>query len=120
MLPFTELPQSVIDELSLYVKIQTPNILEYAFSDIEQTNTEYNTHLIWHDSDAWFVAHDIHVFQSGDRNKFEWCYYSAQHILNLQDAVKQLKYLKSRYINEYKAYKELKQTKRLSNLKEDF
>lgn len=117
---FTELPQSVIDEFNLYVKIQTPNVLEYAFSDIEPSNTAYNTHLIWRDSDTWYVANNIHIFQSGDKNKFEWCYYSAQHILNLKDAVKQLKYLKSRYIEEYKAYKEYKQNKRLSNLKEDF
>lgn len=42
MLPFTELPTSVIKELGLYVIVNTPNILEYDFIDIgTQKNKKY-------------------------------------------------------------------------------
>lgn len=118
MLPFTELPQNVIDVLGLYVKIQTPNILEYAFTDIQQTNEAYNSHLIWRDSDAWYVAHDIYVFRTQD--KFEWCYFSADQIFSVGEAILKLKQLKFNYISALKRYKESIQTKRLSKLSEDF
>ena len=118
MLPFTELPQSVMDELGLCVKIKTPKMLEYEFTDIVQNNTKYNAHLIWCDSGAWYVAHDIYVFHT--QNKFEWCYFSADRIFTLQDAIIKLKQLKFNYIEAVKRYKESQQTKRLSSLKEDF
>lgn len=118
MLSFTELPQSVIKELGLYVKINTPNILEYDFIDIAQKNESYNTHLIWCDTSSWHIAHDIHVFKTSD--KFEWCYYSADQIFSLEDAITQLKYLKSKYMETFKRYKECQQNKRLTKLSEDF
>ena len=34
MLPFNELPPSVMKELGLYVKVNTPKIFEYDFIDI--------------------------------------------------------------------------------------
>lgn len=82
MLPFTELPQSVIDELGLYVRFKFPKFLEYDLIDITQTNESYNTHLIWHDDTAWHIAHDIHVFKTSD--KFDWCYFSADIIFSLE------------------------------------
>lgn len=118
MLPFTELPPSVIKELGLYVKVNTPNILEYEFTDISQKNKDYNSHLIWHDESNWYVAHDIYVFRTQD--KFEWCYYSADQIFSVKEAISQLKYLKFNYIQALKRYKESIQNKRLSKLSEDF
>ena len=118
MLPFTELPQSVIDELGLYVKVNTPHILEYAFKDITQKNKEYNSHLIWHDENDWFVAHDIYVFTSP--TKFEWCYFSADNITTIEEARLQLIKLKTNYIQAVKRYKESLQIHRLSKLEEDF
>lgn len=118
MLPFNELPPSLLKELNLYVKVNTPNILEYAFVDIAQSNKDYNSHLIWHDYSNWYVAHDIHVFKSNTYNyKFDWCYFSADVIFSVEEAKTKLKYLKSRYI---KAFKEYQQNKRLSKLSEDF
>ena len=118
MLPFTELPQSVIDELGLYVRVNTPNILEYDFIDITQKNKEYNSHLIWHDISDWYVAHDIYVFTSP--KKFEWCYFSADHITSIEEARLQLIKLKTNYIQALKRYKESLQIHRLSKLEEDF
>ena len=118
MLPFTELPKSVIDELGLYVRTNTPNILEYAFIDITQKNKDYNSHLIWHDENDWYVAHDIYVFQSPD--KFEWCYFSADTISTVEEARLQLIKLKTNYIQAFKRYKESLQIHRLSKLSEDF
>lgn len=118
MLSFNELPPSVMKELGLYVRHQSHNLLEYDFIDITQKNESYNSHLIWCDTSSWHIAHDIHVFKKSD--KFEWCYYSADQIFSLEDAITQLKYLKSKYIEELKRYKESIQNKRLSNLSEDF
>ncbi len=118
MLPFNELPPSIITELGLYVKVNTPKILEYAFIDITQKNDSYNSHLIWHDSTAWYVAHDIYVFRTQD--KFEWCYFSADVIFSVEEARTKLKQLKFNYIQAVKRYKESIQYKRLSKLKEDF
>ncbi len=118
MLPFTELPPSVIKELGLYVKVNTPNLLEYAFIDITQTNQAYNSHLIWHDENDWYVAHDIYVFQSPE--KFEWCYFSADNISTIEEARLQLIKLKSNYLAAVKRYKESLQIHRLSKLEEDF
>ena len=118
MLPFNELPPSLVKELGLYVKVNTPNILEYAFVDITQSNKDYNSHLIWHDSTAWYVAHDIYVFQTP--NKFEWCYFSADVIFSVEEAKTKLNQLKTKYIHAYKRYKESIQNKRLSKLSEDF
>lgn len=118
MLPFNELPPSVIKELGLHIKINTPKMLEYEFTDISQKNEHYNTHLIWKDSTAWYVAHDIYVFRTP--NKFEWCYYSADQIFSVEEATTQLKRLKSNYIEAFKRYKESIQNIRLSNLSEDF
>ena len=115
---FTELPQTVIDELGLYVKVKENTFIEYAFIGIEQCNLNYNSHLIWCDSGDWYVACDIHVFKT--QSSFQWCYYSSQHILNLKDAVSQLKLLKSHYTEAFKKYKLSQQDKRLSKLKEDF
>lgn len=118
MLPFTELPTSVIKELGLYVRVNTPNILEYDFIDITQKNKEYNSHLIWHDESNWYVAHDIYVFQSP--NKFEWCYFSADKIFTVEEARLQLKYLKYTYLEALKQYKHNIQNKRIYKLSEDF
>ena len=118
MLPFTELPPSVIKELGLYVKVNTPNILEYDFIDITQKNKDYNSHLIWHDENDWYVAHDIYVFQSPE--KFEWCYFSADQISTVEEARLQLIKLKTNYIQAVKRYKESLQIHRLSKLSEDF
>ena len=118
MLPFTELPPSVIKELGLYVKVNTPNILEYDFIDIIQKNKDYNSHLIWHDENDWYVAHDIYVFQSPE--KFEWCYFSADQISTVEEARLQLIKLKTNYIQAVKRYKESLQIHRLSKLSEDF
>ena len=118
MLPFNELPPSLVKELGLYVKQNTPKILEYDFIDISKKNESYNSHLIWHDYTAWYVAHEIHIFQIP--NKFDWCYYSGDQIFSVEEARTKLKYLKSRYIKEIKAYKEYQQNKRLSKLYEDF
>lgn len=121
MLPFNELPPSVIKELGLYVRHQSHNLLEYDFIDISQKNESYNSHLIWHDNSNWYVAHDIHVFKSDTYNyKFDWCYFSADIIFSVEEAKTKLKYLKSRYIKEIKAFKEFQQNKRLSKLSEDF
>lgn len=90
MLPFNELPPSLIKELGLYVRVNTPNILEYAFIDIAQKNESYNTHLIWHDTSNWYIAHDIHVFKTSD--KFDWCYFSADIIFSVEEAKTQLKH----------------------------
>lgn len=87
MLPFNELPPSLLKELGLYVKVNTSKILEYDFIDIAQKNKSYNTHLIWHDSSNWYVAHDIHVFKSDTYNyKFDWCYFSADIIFSVEEA----------------------------------
>lgn len=118
MLPFNELPQSVMKELGLYVKIHTPKILEYDFIDITQKSESYNTHLIWNDSTAWYVAHDIYIFKTP--NKFEWCYFSADIIFSVEEAITKLKRLKFNYIEALKRYKESIQNKRLSKLSEDF
>lgn len=118
MLPFTELPQSLLTELGLYVKHKSYHLLEYAFIDITQTNKEYNSHLIWHDESNWYVAHDIYVFQSPD--KFEWCYFSADNISTIEEARLQLIKLKTNYIQAVKRYKESLQIHRLSKLEEDF
>lgn len=118
MLPFTELPPSVIKELGLYVKQNTPSILEYDFIDIIQKNKDYNSHLIWHDENDWYVAHDIYVFQSPE--KFEWCYFSADQISTVKEARLQLIKLKTNYIQAVKRYKESLQIHRLSKLSEDF
>jgi hypothetical protein len=118
MLPFNELPPSLLKELGLYVKVNTSKILEYAFVDIAQSNKDYNTHLIWHDSTAWYVAHDIYVFTKQD--KFEWCYFSADVVFSIEEIKTKLKQLKTKYIFEVKRYKESIQNKRLSNLSEDF
>ena len=118
MLPFNELPQSVMKELGLYVKIHTPKILEYDFIDITQKNESYNTHLIWPDYTAWYVAHDIYVLQKP--NKFEWCYFSADIIFSVEEAITKLKRLKFNYIEALKQYKESIKNKRLSKLSEDF
>lgn len=118
MLPFTELPQSVIEELGLYVKHNSSNLLEYAFKDITQKNESYNSHLIWHDENNWYVAHDIYVFQSP--NKFEWCYFSADKIFSVEEARMKLKQLKFNYFQALKRYKESLQIHRLSKLSEDF
>lgn len=118
MLPFTELPPSLIKELGLYVRVNTPIILEYDFIDITQKNKEYNSHLIWHDKSDWYVAHDIYVFSSS--TKFEWCYFSADNISTIEEARHQLIKLKSNYLAAVKRYKESIQNKRLSNLEEDF
>lgn len=120
MLPFNELPPSILKELNLYVKYKSSNLLEYDFIDITQKNEAYNTHLIWHDSSNWYVANDIHVFKSTYNYKFEWCYFSAEIIFSIEEAKIKLKYLKSRYIKEIKAFKEYQQNKRLSKLYEDF
>ena len=121
MLLFNELPPSVIKEFGLYVIHNTANLLEYDFIDITQKNESYNSHLIWHDNSNWYVAHDIHVFKNEIYNyKFDWCYFSADVIFSVEEAKTKLKYLKSRYIKELKAYKEFQQNKRLSNLSEDF
>ena len=118
MLPFTELPPSIIKELGLYVKHKYDNLLEYAFIDISQNNQAYNSHLIWHDENDWYVAHDIYVFTSP--TKFEWCYFSADNISTIEEARLQLIKLKSNYIKALKRYKESLQIHRLSNLEEDF
>lgn len=118
MLPFTELPPSVIKELGLYVKVNTPAILEYDFIDITQKNKDYNSHLIWHDENDWYVAHDIYVFQSPE--KFEWCYFSADQISTIEEARLQLIKLKTNYIQAVKRYKESLQIHRISKLSEDF
>lgn len=118
MLPFTELPPSVIKELGLYVKQNTPSILEYDFIDIIQKNKDYNSHLIWHDENDWYVAHDIYVFQSPE--KFEWCYFSADQISTIEEARLQLIKLKTNYIQAVKRYKESLQIHRSSKLSEDF
>lgn len=118
MLPFTELPPSVIKELGLYVKVNTPYILEYDFIDITQKNKEYNSHLIWHDFSNWYVAHDIYIFKSS--NTFQWCYFSADQISTVEEARLQLKRLKFDYIQAIKRFKESIQNKRLSKLSEDF
>lgn len=118
MLPFTELPPSVIKELGLYVKHKSDNLLEYAFIDITQNNQAYNSHLIWHDEKDWYVAHDIYVFQTP--TKFEWCYFSADNISTIEEARLQLIKLKSNYIQAVKRYKESLQIHRLSKLEEDF
>lgn len=121
MLSFTELPQSVIKELGLYVRHQSHNLLEYDFIDITQKNESYISHLIWCDNSNWYVAHDIHVFKNETYNyKFDWCYFSADQIFSVEEAKTKLKYLKSRYIKEIKAFKEYQQNKRLSKLSEDF
>ena len=119
MLSFTELTPSVIKELGLYVKVNTPKILEYDFIDIgTKKNESYNTHLIWRDNSDWYVAHDIYVFHTPD--KFEWCYFSADIIFSIVEAITQLIHLKSSYIEAFKRYKESIQNKRLSKLSEDF
>lgn len=119
MLTFNELPPSVIKELGLYVKINTPKMLEYDFIDIgTKKNEHYNTHLIWKDSTDWYVAHDIYVFRTQD--KFEWCYFSADQIFSVEEARTKLKQLKFNYIQAFKRHKESIQNKRLSNLSEDF
>ena len=118
MLPFNELPQSVIDELGLYVKFKSPKMLEYAFVDIEPKSKDYNTHLIWHDDASWHIACDIHVFKTSD--KFEWCYYSAEQIFTIEAIILKLKLLKSKYIDALKLYKESIQNNRLSKLSKDF
>ena len=84
MLPFNELPPSLLKELGLYVKINTHNVLEYDFIDIAQSNKDYNSHLIWHDNSNWYIAHDIYIFQTP--NKFEWCYFSADQIFSVEEA----------------------------------
>lgn len=94
MLPFNELPSSLLKELGLYVKVNTPNILEYAFVDITQSNKDYNSHLIWRDNSNWYVAHDIHVFKSDTYNyKFDWYYFSADVIFSVEEAKTKLKQL---------------------------
>ena len=118
MLPFNELPPSLLKELGLYVRHKSYNLLEYDFIDITQKNESYNSHLIWHDNSNWYVAHDIHIFQSA--NKFEWCYFSADIIFSVDEARTKLKQLKFNYIEAFKRYKESIQNKRLSNLSEDF
>jgi hypothetical protein len=118
MLPFNELPPSLLKELGLYVKVNTSKILEYAFVDIAQSNKDYNTHLIWHDSTAWYVAHDIYVFTKQD--KFEWCYFSADVVFSIEEIKTKLKQLKFNYTEAVKRYKESIQNKRLSKLSEDF
>lgn len=118
MLPFNELPPSLLKELGLYVKINTHNVLEYDFIDIAQSNKDYNSHLIWHDNSNWYIAHDIYIFQTP--NKFEWCYFSADQIFSVEEARTQLKRLKFNYTEALKRYKRNIQNKRLSKLSEDF
>lgn len=118
MLPFNELPPSLLKELGLYVKLQTHNVLEYDFIDIAQKNEDYNSHLIWHDNSNWYVAHDIYVFQSA--KNFEWCYFSADIIFSVDEAKLHLIQLKTKYIEEFKRYKRNIENKRLSKLSEDF
>ena len=118
MLPFNELPPSLLKELNLYVRHNSPNLLEYDFINITQKNESYNSHLIWHDSTAWYVAHDIYVFQTP--NKFEWCYFSADIIFSVEEARTHLKQLKFNYTEAVKRYKRNIQNKRLSKLSEDF
>ena len=118
MLPFTELPPSILKELGLYVRHNSHNLLEYDFIDITQKNKDYNSHLIWHDLKNWYIAHDIYVFSTP--NKFEWCYFSADIIFSVEEATTKLKQLKTKYMFEVKRYKESIQNKRLSKLSEDF
>ena len=118
MLPFNELPPSLLKELGLYVRHQSQNLLEYDFIDITQKNESYNSHLIWHDNSNWYVAHDIYVFQSA--KNFEWCYFSADIIFSVEEAITKLKRLKFNYIEAVKRYKNNIQNKRLSKLSEDF
>lgn len=118
MLPFTELPPSLLKELGLYVRHQSYNLLEYDFIDITQKNESYNSHLIWHDESNWYVAHDIYIFKSS--NTFQWCYFSADKISTVEEARIQLKYLKYTYLEALKLYKHNIQNKRLSKLSEDF
>ena len=92
-------------ELGLYVKVNTLNILEYAFVDIAQSNKDYNSHLIWHDSTNWYVAHEIYVFQIP--NKFEWCYFSAEQIFSVEEARTKLKRLKFNYTEALKRYNKI-------------
>ena len=118
MLPFNELPPSLLKELGLYVRHKSYNLLEYDFIDIAQKNESYNSHLIWHDNSNWYVAHEIYVFKTP--NKFDWCYFSADIIFSVDEARTKLKQLKFNYIQAFKRYKESIQNKRLSNLSEDF
>jgi hypothetical protein len=118
MLPFTELPPYLLKELGLYVRHQSHNLLEYDFIDITQKNESYNSHLIWCDFKNWYIAHDIYVFNTP--NKFEWCYFSADIIFSVEEAITKLKRLKFNYTEAVKRYKESIQNKRLSKLSEDF
>ena len=118
MLPFTELPPSLLKELGLYVRHKSYHLLEYDFIDITQKNESYNSHLIWCDYKNWYIAHDIYVFSTP--NKFEWCYFSADIIFSVEEAKRHLIQLKTKYMFEVERYKESIQNKRLSKLSEDF
>lgn len=109
---FKKIPKSLIEKYNLVVVNERK--LEYGFSEYPVEDT----HLLWHveGESPWRMASDVYF----SMNSLKWCYYSTIFISTIKELDKQLDYLKKQIIHYNHRIKEIKEMRKLENIKNDF
>lgn len=109
---FKKIPKSLIEKYNLVVINEKKQ--EYGFSEYPVEDT----HLLWHveGENPWRMASDVYF----SMNQLKWCYYSTIFINNIKELDKHLDYLKSQIIHYNHRIKEIKEMRKLENIKNDF